>query len=1166
MFVFNETTIKTYMNNRILSNWRIVVTIFSFLLLMAPSGAFAQKISLNFKDVPLKVVLNKISEVTDYRFVYTSKLDVDKIIVSASCKDGDVNKVMSDLFSKNNITYSIKGKQVALAPLKVAGENQAPSDEKLKPRADEKESVSVQGIVTDGTGLGLPGASVKSVTSNKFAITDLEGKYTINTYPDDILVFYSLGMKEQKVSVNRRSVLNILLEADVVKLSDVIVTGYQTLSKERSTGSYSTISSESLSNKLQPSFRSMLEGQSAGVAVSNDGKIVIRGRSTISGVTTPLIVVDGYPLIGNGLDLESVNPDNIENITILKDAVAASIYGARASNGVIVITTKNAQSGNFSASYRGIYGVTQKLKVSSLNLAPISDYIDAEIDIFNTDPASYNSSYNNWDKLTGVRYLLLAKSQAWISAAEADSKIEQLRKNDALGEIEKYMLRSEKSQQHSINISGGTDKNLFNGSLKLSKEEGNLDYNSNSRFIADVNNLWKPVKWFSFRFITNLNYAKSNSTIETYNSFRIDPYTDLYTDSGELIYSNPAGQRRIPEYSKYALMKSMLYHPAEDLPTMYSTTDNLQVRIGGDVTFKVSEVFNITAGGAWVKGMNTNSTIKLGESYVMRSSYNDGASRTSAVKRYIPDGGRRDESRGSMESWVMRAQMNFKKSLNGNMHRLNAMLGTEVSKDTYESVSLPTYLGYNPRSASVNTGFDPYEYNKNTNNIKGDMLFQKAPANLGGLSYGGSYSVRDSRFAGWYANGSYELLDKYIVSGSVRLDLTNFFGTDPKFRYKPTWSVGGTYKISDEEFFKPLKKWINRLNLRASYGVNGNISLNHFPYMVLSVGSFNLNTNGISYGISSFPNNQLRWERTGTSNFGADISAFNDRLRVVFDYYTKKSTDLIASDLIDYTRGTNTLNQNIGSVMNKGTEITISGEILNSANFTWSSSIIWSNNRSELLTYNGNLAHILNYTTQNGALVPGYPMYGMWGLRYAKLSSTGDPLYYNAAGDIISSGNLQPGDARYIGSSTPTDDISFSNSFSYKNFDLTFMFVSKLGGYFRTDLFNGSSINNRHVGERWKNPGDENTTIYPKLVPGGIEQYYTPYADIFVASSNFLKLRELMLSYNVPSKITKVAGLSGLKLYVQGRNLFYITSKGVDVDPEGINARPQVFFGISVNL
>lgn len=1183
-FVFNETTIKTYMKNRFLSKWRIVVTILSFLLLMAPSGAFAQKISLNYKDVPLKVVLNKISEVTSYRFVYTSKLDIDKIIVSASFKNMNVKQVLSELFSKNNITYSIEGKQVALAPLKDAGDNPAPSDEKQKPDTDAKETITIQGVVTDGIG-GLTGASVKSSKSNRYAITGLDGKYTINTFPDDILVFYSLGMKEQKVSVNKRSILNIILDVDVVKLEDVIVTGYQTLSKERSTGSYSTISSETLSNKLQSSFRTMLEGQSAGLDVLKDGTIVIRGRSTISGVATPLIVVDGYPLIGNGLNLESVNPDNIENITVLKDAVAASIYGARASNGVIVITTKNARPGKFSASYRGIYGVTQKLKLSSLNLAHISDYIDAEIDIFNTDPASYSSSYDNWNKLTGVQYLLLAKSKAWMSAAEVDSQIEQLRKNDALGEIEKYMLRSEKSQQHSINISGGTDKNLFNGSLKLSKEEGNLDNNSRSRFIADVNNLWKPVKWFSFRFITNINYAKSISTVETYNTFRVDPYTDLYTDSGELIYSNPAGQRRIPEYSKYTLMKSMLYHPAEDLPRMYSTPDNLQVRIGGNVTLKICDELNISAGGAWVKGMNTNKTIMLGESYSMRSIYNDGASRTTANKRYIPDGGRRDESRGSMESWVMRGQVDFKKSFNGNMHRINAMLGTEISKDTDESGNLPTYLGYNPRAATINTSFDPYEYNKNTNNIKGDMLFQKAPANLGSISYGGSYSVRDSRFASWYANGSYELIDKYIISGSVRLDLTNFFGTDPKYRYKPTWSVGGTYKISDEAFFKPLKKWVNRLNLKASYGVNGNISLSNFPFLVLSAGSFNLNTNGFSYSISNFPNNQLRWERTGTSNFGVDISGFNDRVRVVFDYYTKKSTDLISSNSIDGTRGSSSLNQNIGSVVNSGTELAISGDILNGDDFKWSSTLIWSNNRNELLTYYGSLTHVLNYAVSNGSMVPGYPMYGMWGLRYANISSTGETMYYNAAGDIVSSGNLKPGDARYIGPSASTDQISFSNSFSYKNFDLTFMFVSKLGGHFRTDLFDGSTINNRHVGERWKNPGDENNTIYPKLVPGGIGQWYTPEADIFVVSSNFLKLRELTLSYNVPSKITKMAGLSGLKLYVQGRNLFYITSKGVDVDPEGfepprkdylymgsavvlegINARPQVFFGISVNL
>ncbi len=1145
---------------------KILVLFFGLLFCLVPSGAYAQKISLNFKDVPLKTVLNKISALSDYKFVYTNNLEIDKINVSVNDNEKEVKEVIIDLLKSVNISYTFKGKQVVLtAVLK-----KSPTDHENPNSVENKEvqpKLTVKGVVLDAsTGQVLPGASVKIKNKSAYQITDINGAYSIAAEQGDELIFSFIGMKEQYVPVNNRTLINISMELDMIKLGDVIVTGYQTLSKERSTGSYSTINSESLKNKLQPSFRTMLEGQSAGVMVSNDGSIVIRGLSTISGVKTPLIVVDGYPLIGNGVDLESVNPDNVENITILKDAVAASIYGARASNGVIVITTKKAQSGKFSASYKGTYGVTQKLKVSSLNLAPVSDYIDAEIDLYNANPTSYLTSYNNWNRLTDVQYLLLAKDQSWMSEAEVNSKIEALRKNDAMKEIEKYMLRPERSQQHSINITGGTDKNLFNGSLKLNKEYGNLDNNSNSRLIVDVNNLWKPVNWFSFKFITNINYTTSVTSGENYQGFRINPYTDLYTDSGEAIFYNPAGQRRIPEYDKYPLMKSMLYHPSDELNLQYSTNQNLQIRVGGDMTFKISDCLTVSGGGAWVKGMDNTKTIKLGESYLMRSAYNDGASRTNSIKRYIPDGGKLDGSRGSLETWVLRGQINFNKSFDSNKHRITAMVGSEISKDTYETMTLPTYLGYNPTSASINTGFDPYEYNKNTNNIKGDMLFQTAPANLGSIGYGGTITVRDNRFAGWYGNASYELMDKYIISGSTRLDLTNFFGTDPKYRYKPTWSIGGTYKISDEEFFKPIKHIVNSLNLRCSYGVNGNISLNNFPYLVLSVGSYNLNTNGISYSISSFPNNQLRWEKTNIVNLGADISFLKDKLRVIADYYTKRSTDLIASDAIDYTRGVNTLSQNIGSVVNKGFELTLDWNVVNKKNFNWNTVLIWSVNKNTLLKYNGNLTHILNYTTTTGVLVPNYPMYGIWAIRYAGLDNTGTPLYFNKAGDKISSGALQPADAKYIGSSTPTNEINFKNNISYKNFSISFMFVAKLGGYFRTDLFNGASINNRHVGERWKKAGDENYTIYPKLVSGNIEQWYMPYADAFVASSDMVKLRELTFSYDIPAKISKTIGLSGVKIYTQGRNLFYFTAKGVDVDPEGINSRPQIYFGISVNL
>ena len=1027
--------------------------------------------------------------------------------------------------------------------------------------------INVKGEITDSSNdQVLPGVTIQVKNENVFHVCNLDGKYSIIVQPSDTLVFTFIGMKEQIIPVRNRTLINVSMDPDMIKLDDVVITGYQTLSKERSTGSYATITAESLDKKLQPSLRSMLEGQSAGVAVSNDGEIVIRGLSTIDGVKAPLVVVDGYPLIGDGLNLESVNPDNIANITILKDAVAASIYGARASNGVIVITTKTAEKGKFSASYKGVYGITQKLKFSDLNRAPISDYIDAEIDLYNINPSRYGSNYDKWERLTEVQYLLHSKDQSWITESQTNSQIDQLRKNNALADIEKHMLRAEQSQQHTLNITGGTEKNLFNGSLRISKSGGDLDNNSNTRFIADVNNLWRPSKWFSFRFITNVNYATSNSSGEDYYSFRMDPYTSLYNDSGEPIQYNPAGQRRIPEYENQKLMKSMLYHPSTDLSEMTRTTENLQVRIGGDLTLKLTDDLNITAGGAWVKGMNTNRNVSLAESYDMRSAYNDGASRTNPIKRYIPDGGKLNETRGSIESWVLRAQANFKKNFDGDTHRINTMIGTEISKDTYESMALPTYLGYNPQSASVNTGFNPYEFNKNINNIRGDFLFQRVPANLGAIGYGGTMNVRDSRFAGWYANASYELMSKYIISGSARLDLTNFFGTDPKYRYKPTWSLGGTYKVSEEEFFSPLKQWIDRFNVRGSYGVNGNISLNHFPYLVLGVGQFNNDANGIAYRISGFPNDQLRWERTGITNIGADIAALNNRLMITFDYYVKKSVDLIANDDVDYTRGTNTLSQNIGSVRNNGTELTISGTIINKGDLRWNSSLIWSSNKNKLLKYNGNLTNILNYATDRGTLVKDYPMYGMWGMNFAGLDDTGTPTYHSASGDIVNGGQLMPEDAIYLGSMTPTDELSFVNDFSYNNFDLSFMFISKLGGHFREDLFNGSYINNRHVGQRWQKPGDEKTTIYPKLVYGSTESNYIPYADVFAKKTNFLKLRDVTLSYNVPFKATSVIGLSGVKVYVQGRNLFYINAKGVDVNPEGIYARPQIFVGLSLTL
>lgn len=1153
------------------------------ILAVTGSLAFAQSgITVNFKQTPLKEVLDYITSQSKYKFVYTDALNVNNYKVTIQSSNESLDGLFSKLFAGTGISWTIKGNQVIL----VANDRQKSNS------TTPKKIMKISGIISeDGSNETIPGAAIKNITRNTITASDDQGNYTIDAQEGDILMVTCIGMADKQVSVGSVPIIDIVLKTDMITLEDVVVTGYQTLSKERATGSYAVVTSKKLENKLQPSLKSIMEGQSAGVVLTKDGSIEIRGVSTIQGVKEPLIVVDGYPLIGEGVGLESINPEIIENITILKDAVAASIYGARASNGVIVVTTKQAKKDSFSLNYKGTYSVTLKPDMSKLNLASVEDYMDAELDLYQQNPNSAWSSYSGYNKISDYAYLLMAKERGLMSAQEADAQIAALKQNNSLKQIEKYLLKPKQSQQHNLTLSSGTSTNQFISSLRYSKEYGNLVKNDNSSFIADINNTWKPTKWFTFRIISNINYSRSHSTNEQYTSFtqwtagsRILPYTNLYDDNGNPTPITPVGQRRLEKYETYPGMKPVDYHPETDLSKYVTTAETLRLRLGGDINIKFFEFLNGSVGGSWIKGNIKNRTIADAESFVMRTAYNDGTSASNAVKHYIPEGGRIDENRGTTDSWVIRAQLNYNQSFKGDKHKVSVMAGSEVSKDTYEYSYMPTRLGYNPVSATYNNGFYPSDYNNNTNNMKGDMLFGKQPTYLGSISYGNNYGVRDNRFVSWYGNGSYEYNNRYILTGSVRLDLTNFFGTDPKYRYKPTWSVGGTWKLSNENFFSGLKDIFNRLNIRASYGVNGNISLSYTPYLILSVGSHNPTTGGVSYGISSYPNNQLRWERTGIFDVGLDASLFENRLNISFDYYNKKSTDLIVSDSIDETKGTTAIPQNVGGVTNQGFEITLNADVIKGKQFSWNSNLITSYNTSNVDYYNVKRAYFGSYATASSILVQGYPMNGFWGAKFAGLDNKGTALFYNHNGEKVEGGSLEADDAIYLGTYRPKVDMSWTNTFSYKNFDLSFMFIGKFGHKYRKDCFSGSNYNSRYVGQRWKQAGDEEKTIYPVLKSWNMDMFYFPYSDILVGNANYVKLRDLTLSYNLPKSVLKSIKLSSAKIYFQTRNLFYITAKGVDIDPEtaelnasgtgamtaqaytSLQLRPEFYFGVMINL
>lgn len=411
----------------------------------------------------------------------------------------------------------------------------------------------------------------------------------------------------------------------------------------------------------------------------------------------------------------------------------------------------------------------------------------------------------------------------------------------------------------------------------------------------------------------------------------------------------------------------------------------------------------------------------------------------------------------------------------------------------------------------------------------------------------GSYNLRDNRFVSWYGNASYEFDSRYLVSGSVRMDLTNFFGTDPKYRYKPLWSIGGTWKLSEEKFFDV--SWIDRLNIRGSYGINGNISLSEGPFLILSAGSYSDMTGGVSYGVAAPPNNQLRWEKTATTNIGADITVLDNRVNIALDYYVKNSSDLLARDAIDPTTGFSALTKNVGKMTNRGLEFTINADIIKKNDFLWNAIFNFSYNKNEVKEYNVTRAYTTSWTG-TPKMAKGYAADAMFGFRYAGLNDKGEAMGYNKDGEKDLMGNLTPDDIIYLGTVRPKYDLSFTNTFKYKDLQLSFMLIAKLGHKYRKDGFYGSNYLNRHVSERWQQPGDEATKMYPRLLSWNMDMFYFPYSDFMTGNASYMKLRDVTLSYTLPRQWLQPVGLTNARVYFQARNLLTVTAKGVDIDPE----------------
>jgi TonB-linked SusC/RagA family outer membrane protein len=1126
-------------------------------LQLSANVLLGQQVSISTSESSLRSVLEDLQEQTGTYFMYHEADLNEDLIIELDLQNATLENVLDEICKQAPVEYEIIEDFVLL-------KKRAP--EVKQPVQEEKNKV--KGKVTDDQGIPLPGVSVVVKGTNIGVATNIDGEYTLEfDQKEAVLIFSFVGMMSQEIAYAGQVVQNVTLTADSEQMAEVVVTGYQTISKERATGSFSTIKSDVLETKLNADLTKAIEGMTTGLVTDNEGKITIRGASTFEAEAQPLIVLDGFPYDG---DLNSINSDNIENITILKDGVAASIYGARSANGVIVVTTKKGKKGDFRVSYKGTVSVTQKTNIDDLNRSSTSDYIDAQIAKFDSAPHYY---YPGPRPMAQVDYLLMQAGYGIITRESAMAEIDKLRGNNLYKEVEEHGLRNRFTHQHNINISGGGERNLFNASVNYFDERGEELMSESSRFIFDIKNTWKPKKYITFSTSANIVYRESEKSktslfglVSTsgYGS-NMQPYYRIVDDNGKPVenieyYVSPS---RRGVYESKTGMKPWHYSPLNDMREGTDETSDLQARLSAHLSIDIMKGLNVSVGGAWTRGNFNSKGYYSAESHVMRIAYNDGTSVTDPTKHYFPEGGMLDESRNINESFTFRTQINFNKSFNEDQHRVTAIVGNEIRRDEFDNAVLPAKVGYHPISGDYvfvdNSTINPY-YSDNGN----DYLFGRWNSSIPSVSTG-ELNYRDNRFVSWYGNGSYEYDNRFLLSGSVRLDLTNFFGTDDKYRYKPTWSAGGTYKLSNEKWFDV--DFISRLNLRASYGINGNISMTEGPFMILESSGYSQKAQGISYRIKSPANNQLRWEKTSTTNFGIDIALFKNRINLSVDAYRKHSTDLLAPDAVDATTGVSKLSKNAGEITNKGLEISLNADVVKNKTFRFNTIVNASYNKSNVDQYNVNRPYSTPYLWPGGSYgvnEAGYAMQGLWGFKGAPLSESGEAQAYNAEGELIHPNSVEKDDLVYLGTSIPKLNIAWTNTLNFRNFEASFMFIGSFGAKFWEDPFTGNNITNQNVSKAWKKPGDEAHTIYPKVSYFGSGWWYDK-ADHFVQSANYVKLRDVTLSYNVPKKLLETVGFNRAKVFVQGRNLMTFTASGVDNDPEtrGLPLKKEFYAGLS---
>lgn len=1054
-----------------------------------------------------------------------------------------------------------------------------------------------------GVSISVPTEELNNVGVNKTSlgvVTNAKGEFMLKI-PDAVkkLRLSYIGYKTTFLTLTSSDYYDVTLESAEIELKTVVVTGYQTIEKRKMTAAISKIDISDEKIGAVRSIDNALAGQIAGLTVTTPSgalnappKLRIRGTASLNGTQDPLWVLDGLPLEGTDIpkmedlkDIDNIqstsvaglNPADIESITVLKDAAATAIYGARAANGVIVITTKNGKKGKAVINFSTRLSYTPTVNISRLNLMNSEEKVGLEMDLLRSGYTYRENKGAVSRLLNSQNQLATFKTGGW-EALPASTQADILKLKQTATDWNKILFQNSFNQEYNLSLSGGNDNATYYTSVGYYKEKGNVEGVNADRFNMLLKTNYILSKKLKLGASVFTNQRNNSSYLTDYDGFtnpvyysrRANNYQQVYDANGNYVYDTDIQGKGD---------SNLLFNIFEEKTNTSNKNRVNSLSTIFDAEFRWNEHFKITGQLGLQSDKTSTEKIAQNESYAMRKdkeramrTYPDGTKKT-----FLPEGGKHIQYENSLSQANGKAMGEYRNQFN-NGSEFEAMVGSEIRKTWLQTIFSAGY------------GFD-----KQTLTTKPVIFPKEEDARYFPLHI---KTYTENAFVSAFSTISYTYNHRYTIGGSIRFDGSDIFGVDRRYKYLPLYSVSGLWRISKEEFMKSFTS-VDNLVVRLSYGLQGNIDKNTSPFVMGYYQTTEI-LPGVSENkivISSPPNSKLRWEKTQSYNTGLDLSMFDQRLNLTLDFYYRKGTDLIGMQMLPLETGFASTSVNWASMENKGVEISLTSRNISGKNFTWYTNFNAGYNKNKVLREN-----IPNNQTTPGR--EGYSIGAIFAYKSAGLDNEGYPLFAGKDGQKYTakeyfkleragantrtslSANEQRELYTYIGSSEPLISGGITNTFSYKRFELGINCIFNLGFYVRTapsyslTEFDRGMNANRDILNRWT-PENRNTT-FPALITNAkrVEEYnwfsdfnLNAMMDNWVKRGDYMRVQSIRTSYRLPEKFMKMIYAKSGTIALEARNLFVLAKDYTNfLDPETMGnpfAQPiskSIIFSLNVNL